>query len=228
MNKANKPRPRKEARELENKKKQVEQRKGTTIGALRERAAKRKAERKQKKREAAARAAEVFEARPERAELGDAPKTQWPVQSRDDADYAKLVAKWERKLDRECWQKSNGGWSKDGEPPVSVEDAIVRLNQERRASKDGFEERAAEYLTSRGWEPVAPAYTFDTYRIVSQYPRDGKVTEYETREQTVPSTWKRPNWQKSDGDCYRSLRRAYRLQIGLDAEAARRAEGPQG
>jgi hypothetical protein len=187
-------RPRKEARKLANKEKQAELRKGRTIGAMRERAKVRKAERKRLKRE---QEAQAYQSKPEGS---FAPRTrgltqgqkfaerQAAYQARDDKEYAKLVAKWERKLLREGWeQDGNNSWGKDN---LSIEDAIILRNKQKREEKVGFDDRAAEYLLSRGWEV-------------------GGVNN---------DVWSRDNWEISEGRCFRTLRRAYKLQLGLDAK----------
>jgi hypothetical protein len=123
----------------------------------------------------------------ERKQLKFAARNSFP-----DKDYEKMFAKWERKLDREGWQHSVSGWSKDGVGPLPTEEAIIVRNRERREYKAGFDERAEAYLLNKGWECGGP---------------NGDV-------------WSRPNWEVDDGRCYRSLRRAYRIQVGLDSESS--------
>jgi hypothetical protein len=173
-----------------------------TIAAMRERAKARRINRKKAKAEAAGKeVGAVYYGTPtpdasERRYHGltrgqRIAQKQAAKEARAAFDYAKLVAKWERKLTREGWRQTAEGWVQGYEPPLSVEDAIVLRNKQKRQEKMGFDERTAAYLLSKGWQ--TSGVNNDVWSI-----------------------------QIGDNVCYRTLRRAYKVQLSIES----RNQGP--
>jgi hypothetical protein len=94
-------------------------------------------------------------------------------------------------LTREGWRQTAEGWVQGYEPPLSVEDAIVLRNKQKRQEKMGFDERTAAYLLSKGWQ--TSGVNNDVWSI-----------------------------QIGDNVCYRTLRRAYKVQLSIES----RNQGP--
>jgi hypothetical protein len=108
-----------------------------------------------------------------------------------DKEQVRLYDKWTRKLLLHEWKLTQKGWRKGREASVTIEEAIVTLNKELRQAKKDESDKIPDFLKERGWSVTGP-------------------------NQDV---WVRQNWD-TDGLCYRTLRQAYKLQLGLDAKAA--------
>lgn len=70
-----------------------------------------------------------------------------------------------------------------------LEYAIRIQNAIDRQNKKDFEAAIPEMLVLKGWTMTGPNH----------------------------DVWSRPNWEKKDGDCNRTMKQAYKIQLKLDA-----------
>lgn len=102
---------------------------------------------------------------------------------------AELEARWGRELERAGWKETHKGWRHGNKASVSIEEALSAVRRAKEEEKAGKDEQIEKYLVESGWTGHANG------------------------------VWGRPNWEKDDGLCLRTLRQAYKIQLGLDATA---------
>lgn len=84
----------------------------------------------------------------------------------------------------------------------------ARDEARRQRSLHIEDEDLEKYLLERGWTKVTDASTFVTFK--------GNTYRGSVGEGQVPSVWSKPNWETGEGDCVRTLRKAYKIQYALD------------
>lgn len=193
---------RKDARKIAKQQEQAEKRKGSTSEAMRERAKLRKAERKRIKAEAKAKAAE--------SEIGavyygnPTPKNEIVYRSRKltrEQKIAEIKAQQKAKQDRK-YDKLVAKWT-------------------RKLTREGWQE------TPNGWvkDQLQPLKIEDAVVIRNKQKREEKMGFDEKASAYLLSKgWKTSGvnnnvWSVQIGDnmCYRTLRRAYKVQMWLDS-----------
>lgn len=89
--------------------------------------------------------------------------------------------------------------------------------EERRKIAEQKDKDVREFLGNNGWELVSEPSFFLSNRTPRTLARKGFY--FPNREQHVPATWRKPNWQKDEGYRYATQAEAYKIQLGLNAEA---------
>lgn len=97
------------------------------------------------------------------------------------------VAKWARKLMAHGWKETSKGWRHGKGASLSILDAISTLNRSLHEGRIQAEAAIPAFLEEKGWVCTGPN----------------------------KDVWMIKNWEKAEGFCYRTLKQAYKIQLGL-------------
>jgi tetrahydromethanopterin S-methyltransferase subunit G len=112
-------------------------------------------------------------------------------QAKHDKEQDRLEALKEKKLVHAGFVQTKGGdWKIGRSAAITAEEALAEIAAVKRQRR-GYEQPVIEdVLNKGGW----------------------------TQSEIDPNVWSRPNWEKNEGNCVRTFKQAYKIQLKLNSK----------
>jgi len=106
-------------------------------------------------------------------------------------EQTRLEFLWDKKLSKAGLKKtSNGEWKIGRSASMATGEALAELAAHKRQQRGHHVLVMKDHLEKSGWTVGGPSQ----------------------------DVWSKPNWEKSEGNCSRTLHQAYKIQLKLDAK----------